>query len=96
MKDKDLIIYGDKKKTLSFTHIDDFIRAIFYTLEKWNVEYNIAGKEVNLYKLAQKMIKESNSKSKIKFLPPETAQPQRVKLDTKKIRKLGWKQNIYI
>ena len=90
-KGKDLIIYGDEKKTLSFTHIDDFVRAVIYTLDEWNEDYNIAGKEVNLYKLAKKMIKQTGSKSKIVFKEPETAQPQRVKVSTNKIRKLGWR-----
>ncbi len=81
-KNKDLVIYGDKKKTLSFTHLDDFMEAL--CLPKiWNRAYNIAGDEITLYKVAKEIIKQTKSKSKIVFKPAETAQPQKVGLKNK-------------
>ena len=99
LEGRNLEIYGNPEtKTLDFTYIDDFENGVMLAINhsQWNKEYNIGGKEVNLFKLAQKMIKETNSKSKIVFEEPEIAQPQRVKLDTKNIKRLGWKQNIYL
>lgn len=78
-----LIIYGDENKTLDFTHIDDFIVGVMYTLKgEWNKEYNISGKkELKLIDVAKEIISQANTKSKIIFKKPELAQPQRVKVE---------------
>lgn len=98
LKGKDIKIFGDKNKTLDFTYIDDFIDGVILSIEnKWNSEYNISGnKEIKLYDLAKKIIKITNSKSKIIFMNPEIAQPQNVKVDISEIKKLGYKSNINI
>jgi len=96
LKGDNLIIYGDKNKTLDFTYIDDFIDGIMLSMKKWNEDYNISGEERKLIDVAINIIDKTNSKSKIILLPPEIAQPQQVKVDTSKLRKMGFKPKIGI
>lgn len=78
---KDITIYGSPYKTLSFTYIDDFIDGIIESLKnKWNTEYNIAGKEEFLFDVAGLIISHFKTKLKLEFLPSEIAQPQNVEL----------------
>ena len=81
IEEEDLEIYGNSSKTLSFTYITDFINNIIKCLNKdWNKEYNIAGKEEELLKVAKEIIKQTNSKSKIIFKHKEIEQPQKVNI----------------
>jgi nucleoside-diphosphate-sugar epimerase len=94
LENKDLTIYGDPKtKTLDFTHVEDFVSAVLLALNgEWNKAYDISGdSEYNVFDLAQFIIKNTNSKSKIKIAEPERAQPQKVHLDISAIRALGYK-----
>jgi nucleoside-diphosphate-sugar epimerase len=93
---KDIEIYGDPQtKTLDFTYIDDFIDATMLVLKEKNGEYDISGgNEFNIYQLAEFIIAKTGSKSKIKTLPEEKAQPQKVKLDLSAIKALGYKPKI--
>jgi len=97
-KGEEMRIYGDKGKTLDFTYISDFVAAIILAIKSvWNTDYNISGEsEYNIYSLAKMIKKKLNSKSLIKFYPAEIAQPQKVKINTTKIRSLGWKPKISI
>lgn len=96
-KDDELRIYGDESKTLDFTYVDDFIDGVMLAERKWNNSYNISGNnEVNLTYLAKEIIKQTGSKSKIVYLPPEKAQPQQVKVDTSEIEKLGYSPQVPI
>jgi len=92
LKDNDLVIYGNGKKTLDFTYINDFIDGVMLTLKNgMNKEYNISGnEEFNLKKLAEIIIKETNSKSKVILKTAEAEQPQKVHVDISKIKKLGY------
>ena len=61
-------------------------------IKQTNKEFDISGgDEFNVYNLAQYIIKETESKSKIKVLPGEKAQPQKFKLDLSAIKSLGYK-----
>jgi len=93
---KDLEIYGNPKtKTLDFTYIDDFIDGIMLAIKQDNKEYNISGEEeYNIMRLAEFIISETNSKSKIKILNSETAQPQQVKVDISEIKKIGYNPKV--
>lgn len=97
-KNKNLRIYGDKDKTLDFTYIDDFVDGIMLTMNNgWNKEYNISGNNsVKIYDIAKYILKNVKSKSKIKFFPPEIAQPQEVKVDISEIEKIGYKPKVNI
>jgi UDP-glucose 4-epimerase len=93
-RNEELKIFGNKRKTLDFTYIDDFIDAIMLSHKKWNNCYNISGGERKVYDAAKQIIKEVNSKSNIGFYPAEIAQPQKVNVSNKEIRKLGFKPKI--
>jgi UDP-glucose 4-epimerase len=97
-KNKDLVIYGDRKKILSFTYISDFIVGVIYAVFKGrkNRAYNISSKPIKLYKVAKEIIKQTNSKSKIVFKDEEIAQPQRAIVNSWRVRFLGWKPYINI
>ena len=88
-----LKIYGDPKtKTLDFTYIDDFVDGVMLTLNHSQTgEYNISGgEEFNLKELAEFIIKETKSKSKIIIEGKEIEQPQKVSLDMSNIKQLGY------
>jgi nucleoside-diphosphate-sugar epimerase len=97
---KDLEIYGDPKtKTLDFTYVDDFIDGVMLIINnsQWNKEFNISGnQEYNIFQLAEFIVSETSSSSKIKVYDPEIAQPQIVRLDLSGIEKLGYSPKIPI
>ncbi len=100
LQNKDLEIYGNPEtKTLDFTYIDDFIDGVMLAInnKEWNTEYSVSGgEEYNLYKLAQFIIKETGSTSKIIVKEPEIAQPQEVNTDISEIRKLGYAPRVNV
>jgi len=101
LENKELKIYGNENKTLDFTYVTDFVDGTMLLVNQWdktkNQEYNISGEEeVNLTYLANLITKESNSKSKIKYYPPEIAQPQNVKVDISKMKELGYLPKVKI
>lgn len=95
---EDLEIYGDPKtKTLDFTYVEDFIDGTILAINnrEWNKEYNISGnQEKNIYELANEIIKETKSNSKIIIKESEKAQPQKVFLDISEIKSLGYSPKI--
>jgi len=97
-KGEDLKIYGDENKTLDFTYVDDFVDGVMLAMKgEWNKTYNISGNEsVRLYDIAKYISQKIDTKSQIKFLAPEIAQPQQVKVDTSEIKKLGYKPKVNI
>ena len=79
-----MTIFGDKNKTLDFTHAIDFVDGVMLLLNKWdktkNQKYDISGNDVwKLSDIATKLLD-----SKIVYSKPEIAQPQKVKLDISK------------
>ena len=74
MKNQDIEIYGDGKQTRTFCYIDDNIKACLECLLK-NMHINSiinigSDKEIKIIDLAKKIIKITNSKSKIIHLKP--------------------------
>ena len=98
LEDKNLEIYGNPEtKTLDFTHVDDFVEGTMLAINnsEWNKEYNISGgEEFNVYDLAEFIVKNTSSKSKIKVREAETAQPQKVRLDLTEIERLGYSPRV--
>lgn len=98
---EELPIFGDKEKTLDFTYVDDFVDGIQLLIDRWdvakNTDYNISGnQETNLVRLAGLVKDAMGSRSEVVFYPQETAQPQRVNVDTSKIRALGYRPKVNI
>ncbi|MBU3940388.1 MAG: NAD-dependent epimerase/dehydratase family protein [Nanoarchaeota archaeon] len=98
-KGEDLKIYGTEEKTLDFTYVDDFVEGVILAVQKngWNQTYNISGEnETRIFDLAKEVIEQTESKSKIIFLPEEKAQPQKVKVDISELTKIGYKPKVDI
>jgi len=91
---KDLVIYGDKNKTLDFTHVDDFVDGIEILLNNWgkakNKSFDICGDDCRKLSDVAKYI---FHKEPI-YKEPEVAQPQQVKIDITKMRELGYSPKI--
>jgi nucleoside-diphosphate-sugar epimerase len=107
-KEEPLKIFGDKNKTLDFTYVDDFVEGVMTAVdfavksekshgELWNTSYNISGdEECKIIDVANEVIMQTQSKSPIKFFPPEKAQPQQVSIDVSPLRALGWSPKVNI
>jgi len=71
LKNKDITIYGDGKQTRSFCYIDDLIDGIIKMMgssEKFTGPVNLGNpNELTILELANKIIKLTNSKSKITY-----------------------------
>ena len=82
LKNKDITIYGDGKQTRSFCYIDDLIDGMIKMMnsrEDFVGPVNLGSpEEFNILELAKKIIKLTNSKSKIIYRPlPEDDPKQR-------------------
>ncbi|MDC1105758.1 SDR family oxidoreductase [Prolixibacteraceae bacterium] len=79
---EDITIYGDGRQTRSFQYVDDLIEAMVRMMNSDNTiqgPINIGNPiEFSMLELAEKVIKQTNTKSKIIFLPkPEDDPSQR-------------------
>ena len=74
LKNKDITIYGDGSQTRTFCYVDDNINTCIKIFEEnlvLNDVINIGGAiEFSIKNLAELIIKKTNSKSKIIYLPP--------------------------
>lgn len=72
LKGEDLLVYGTGLQTRSFTYVDDTVNAlnaIFKSKKTLNEVINIGrDKPISILKLAEKVIKLTNSKSRIRFI----------------------------
>jgi len=98
---KDITIYGDGKQTRTFCYIDDNVEACvnaFYNNEFINDVFNVGNDiEITILELAELIIKLTNSKSKIVFLPKlEEGDMPRRQPDLSKMRKICTKKQISI
>ncbi len=102
LTDKPLILYGDKDKTLDFTHVDDFVDGIMLLLKNWdkakNEAYDICGEDCRKLTEVARIINTSLDVFSITTIlqPAEIAQPQQVKIDISKIKKFGYEPKIKI
>ena len=101
MKGLPLVLYGDEKKTLDFTHVDDFVNGILLLIIQWdetkNDDYDICGDdERKLVDVAKIIMSETGSHAALEYKNPEMAQPQEVNIDISKLRKFGFDPKIKI
>ena len=71
LKNEPITIYGDGGQTRDFIYVKDIARANLFMAETSNTGvYNVAyGKKITILDLAEKIVKLTNSKSEIVFLP---------------------------
>lgn len=95
--DKSFIIYGNGEQTRTFLYIDDLIKGFLLVMQKGENGgvYNIGGSQpIPIKKLADLVIKLANYKNGISFVPHFISDHNGRKPSLKKIRSLGWRQEI--
>jgi len=94
-----IYIYGDGKQTRCFCYVDDTVKGIINLM---NTNKNITGpinigssNEITILNLAKKIIRITNSKSKINFIKLPEDDPVRRKPDLKEAKeKLKWDTSV--
>lgn len=97
LRNEDLTIYGRGEQTRSFCHIDDLIKGMLKIMESdYQEPLNLGNsQEVKIIDLASLVLRLTNSKSKIKFLPLPEDDPRRRCPDITKAKKiLNWQPEI--
>lgn len=92
LKGEDLTVFGDGNQTRAFLYVSDWVEAtkkMLFTKGIKGEVFNIGSdKEVKIIDLAKMIISLTNSRSKIKFLPPRPDDPPRRAADISKAKKL--------
>ncbi|GIX41535.1 MAG: NAD-dependent dehydratase [Leptospiraceae bacterium] len=91
LKNEDITVYGDGKQTRSFCYVSDLVRGMvdFMNQDKHLGPINLGNDgEFTILELAEKVIKLTNSKSKIVFKPLPEDDPLQRKPDLTLARKL--------
>ena len=101
LKNKDITIYGDGSQTRSFCYVDDLVEGIIKMMssrEDFVGPVNLGNpKEFNILELAKKIIKLTNSESKIIYKPlPEDDPKQRQPNIELANKELKWEPKIQL
>ncbi|RLD17482.1 MAG: SDR family NAD-dependent epimerase/dehydratase [Caldiserica bacterium] len=99
LKGEDLTVYGDGTQTRSFCYISDMVEGIYKLLfSDLNQPVNLGNPvEMSLNEMANLIIKLTNSKGKIKYLPLPEDDPKIRQPDiTLAKEKLGWEPKVKI
>ena len=91
---KNVVVWGTGKPLREFMYVDDFCRALLLVAEKYNSDEPInigTGQEISILKLAILIAKLTGYKNKIVFDKKYPDGTPRKILDSKKIRKFGWR-----
>jgi UDP-glucuronate decarboxylase len=97
LQDQPITMYGEGNKTRSFCYVSDQIDGLVKLLESGEEgPINIGNPgEFTLLELAQKIIAQTGSKSKIVYQDPRPDDPTQRKPDIAKAKKLlGWEPKI--
>ncbi len=99
LRNEDLTVYGDGNQTRSFCYVDDLIEGIYRFSLKENVKERIINlgnpNEIRIIDLASMILKLTNSKSKLKFLPIHPDDPKRRCPDTQKAKiEINWEPKV--
>jgi UDP-glucose 4-epimerase len=101
IKNEDIVIYDDGSQSRVFCHVEDAVKAVLTLIETDSTigdYFNVGGKgETTIKQLAEKVLEQTQSTSKIKYIPYTDAYPagfedmQRRVPDITKIRNaIGW------
>jgi dTDP-glucose 4,6-dehydratase len=97
LNDQDITIFGDGKQTRSICYVDDLVRGIYALMQcDYHEPVNIGNPiEMSMLELADKIIKISESKSELKFLPAMKDDPKVRRPDITKAKALlGWEPEV--
>ncbi len=88
---EDIVIFGDGEQTRDFVFVKEVVKANVLVAEKGDSVYNVAlGNKITINELAEKIIKMTNSKSKIKYAPERPGDIKHSRADISKIKSLGF------
>ncbi|MDY6969604.1 MAG: UDP-glucuronic acid decarboxylase family protein [Spirochaetota bacterium] len=101
LKNEDITVYGDGSQTRSFCYVDDLIKGLISMMDAPNDTVgpiNLGNpEEYSILELADKIIKMTNSRSKIIFNSIPLDDPERRKPDIKLAKeKLNWKPEVQL
>ncbi len=100
LKGEDITIYGDGKQTRSFCYYSDLIEGLYRLMnaENFTGPVNLGNPgEFTIMELAEKIIKLTESKSKIIFRPLPTDDPKQRRPDIGLAKeKLGWEPKVFL
>jgi nucleoside-diphosphate-sugar epimerase len=94
---KRIKIYGDGSQTRTHLYIDDLIKALRLVMEKGvsGEAYNAGGRtEITIKELAERILKLTDSKTKISLEPHFIDDHNRRKPSIKKLTSLGWEPKV--
>ncbi len=97
LKGDDITIFGDGKQTRSICFVSDLVRGIYALMQAdYHEPVNIGNpSEMSMLELAERILKISESESKLKFLPPMEDDPKVRQPDIGLAKKLlGWEPEI--
>lgn len=97
LKGEDLTVYGKGIQTRSFCYVDDLTAGILKMMDAdYKMPMNLGNpKEFTVAELAQKVLKLTGSKSKIKYMPLPEDDPKKRKPDISKAKKiLNWQPQV--
>ncbi|WP_343567317.1 UDP-glucuronic acid decarboxylase family protein [Sphingobacterium sp.] len=101
LQNKDITIYGEGNQTRSFQYVDDLVEGMIRMMDtekSFIGPINIGNpNEFTILQLAQQVILQTGSKSKIKFLPLPQDDPQQRKPDIELAKKsLSWNPTVQL
>jgi len=99
LANKPITIYGDGKQTRSFCYVTDTIRGVLSLATTDGIEgeaFNLGNTdEITILELARIIIRQTGSRSSVKFMPPAVDDPRRRRPDIAKAKKLlGWEPTV--
>jgi nucleoside-diphosphate-sugar epimerase len=97
LKGECLTVYGEGKQSRSFCYIDDLMKGILKMMEvSYQLPINLGNpSEFKIIELLRLVLKLTNSKSKIKYLPLPEDDPKQRKPDIRKAKKiLNWRPEV--
>lgn len=97
LKGKPLIVFGKGKQTRSFCFVSDMVNALIKLMDSnYSMPINLGNpEEISILELAEKIIKQTKSNSKIIFKGKDKDDPEKRKPDISKAKKiLKWQPKI--
>ena len=96
LRNEPVTIFGDGEQTRDFIYVKDIVAANVYLAENeaFSGLYNVAyGKRQTVNELAEKIIKLTNSSSKIEYAPPRAGDVKHSQASIDKITSVGFTMN---
>jgi nucleoside-diphosphate-sugar epimerase len=97
LHNKPLPVQGDGRQRRTFCYVDDLVDGFLLVMKKGKKGevYNLGSdKETTIAALAKKIMKATHAKSKLKHVPRPSHDHKRRLPNLKKIRSLGWEQQV--